>query len=476
MRVELFGVGTKSESWAITAQRRINCQIEVRREEDRTRFALTGRPGLTAFVTTLGGNTSRGFWPVNSLATPLLFVVQAGTLYSVDNSGATSVIGTIGTTSGDVSMADNGTYLVLVDGQKGYYYNMVAPGGLTQITDGNFTLQPKYVTWQDTYFIVASSESTGKYQLSANSDPATWPAVNIAFTGSAPGALQAAIADHSVLELFGQDFSEFWQDAGTPDFPYAVIPGSAQTYGLISPWSLAQYDNSVAGLFGNREAARFVSRLSGFSLKKISDHDMDEILAGYVNVSDARGGAFTVGGHPMYLLGLPTAGTSFAYDGLSNAWSEWQAADGSRFWGEKVARFQNRICVSDRRNGNIYALDPTVYTDNGSMIPMEVVSKHIWRDDKYVGISQIQIDVESGTGLVSGQGVNPVLDLQVSKDGGNTFTSVGFSSIGAIGAFTQRVIWNSLGAARDWVLKLRITDPVKRVITGASAELRFSRG
>ena len=80
--------------------------------------------------------------------------------------------------------------------------------------------------------------------------------------------------------------------------------------------------------------------------------------------------------------------------------------------------------------------------------------------------------MESGVGLPTGQGSNPVVDLQISKDGGNTFYSVGFASIGAIGQYTQRVIWRGLGAARDWVLKLRITDPVKRVITGASADVK----
>ena len=216
------------------------------------------------------------------------------------------------------------------------------------------------------------------------------------------------------------------------------------------------------------------ARMSGFNLKKISDHDLDAILSGYTTVSDARSGAFNINGHPMYLVNLPTAGTSWVYDGLANAWSEWQAPDGSRFWGEKFARFQNRLTVSDRRNGNLYQFNPSTYTDNGSLIPMEVTSKHIWRDDKYIGIEQIQIDVESGVGLATGQGEIPVLDLQVSKDGGNTFRSVGFASIGEIGEYTQRVIWRSLGAARDWVLRLRITDPVKRVITGASAQLSVS--
>lgn len=470
MRIDLFGVGTKSESWAVTAQRRINCLVEVRREQDRTRFGLFGRPGLLAFVTSLGGNTSRGMWPVNTLTTPLCFVVQAGTLYSVNNSGGTATIGTIGTTSGDVSMVDNGTYLMLVDGTSGYYYNMKTPAGLTKITDGNFTTHPKFVTWQDTYFAV-SDGATNQWQLSNNDDPTTWPAVQIAFTGSNPGALQALMADHSVMNIFGQDYSEFWQDTGSPDFPYAVIPGSAQEFGLSSPWSLAKFDNSLAGIFQAKTGGVIAARMAGFNLKKISDHDMDEIFGGYTSVSDARGFGYMLKGHPMYVINFPTAGASFAYDAYATAWSEYQATDGTRFWGEKFAFFQNKILVSDRRNGNIYQLDEDTFSDNGSLIPMEVISKHIWNDDKYVGINSVQIDMESGVGLATGQGSIPVIDLQVSKDGGNTFTSVGFSSIGKVGQYTQRVMWRALGSARDWVLKLRITDPVKRVITGASADV-----
>jgi hypothetical protein len=162
---------------------------------------------------------------------------------------------------------------------------------------------------------------------------------------------------------------------------------------------------------------------------------------------------------------------TWMYDGLSGAWTELQDDLGAPFIGKKFAVFQGRLCVSDATVGNIYEFDPTTYTDNGSLVGMEIWTKHIWNDDKYIGISDIQIDIESGVGLSTGQGSLPVMDMQVSKDGGNTFASVGFSSMGPIGEYTQRVKWRSLGSARDWVLKLRITDPVKRVITGASAEL-----
>ena len=137
------------------------------------------------------------------------------------------------------------------------------------------------------------------------------------------------------------------------------------------------------------------------------------------------------------------------------------------FGGEKLEKFVNGLCVSDRRNGNIYEFDVDTFTDNGDAIPMEVWSKHIWEDDKYLGIQQVQVDIESGVGTLSE--TDPVVDLQVSKDGGNSFNSVGFSQMGAQGEYTTRVIWIFVGGGREWVLKLRITDNVKRVLPGASA-------
>ena len=131
------------------------------------------------------------------------------------------------------------------------------------------------------------------------------------------------------------------------------------------------------------------------------------------------------------------------------------------------------MLVSDRRNGNIYVVDPNVYDDNGDEIPMEVTSKHLQEDDKYITVNSIQIDMEQGVGTATGQGSNPVVNLLVSKDQGASFTSVGLAQVGKVGEYTTRCLWRSLGTARDWVFRLRITDPVKRVITGATAEIQI---
>jgi hypothetical protein len=44
--------------------------------------------------------------------------------------------------------------------------------------------------------------------------------------------------------------------------------------------------------------------------------------------------------------------------------------------------------------------------------------------------------------------------------------------MGALGEYKQRAIWRRLGQSRDWVFKFRVTDPVKRVILGASINYR----
>jgi len=132
VRVQLFGLGLKGKSPSIDAQRRINCYLEPQQiaAEDKSRLVLIGSPGLTLFSSSIGANPSRGMWAVNTLSTPLVFTVHGSTLYSLNNAAILSSIGTINTSSGDVSMLDDGTSLVLVDGVYGLVYNMKSPAGL----------------------------------------------------------------------------------------------------------------------------------------------------------------------------------------------------------------------------------------------------------------------------------------------------------------------------------------------------------
>lgn len=496
MKIDLFGMGTQSQSRAITAQRRINCFLEPRQEFEKTNLAIVGLPAPSKWAAYNNGPT-RGMWAVESLG--LLFFVQWNELVYVSYLDTSTIngLGYINTVSGNVSFADDGKYLMLVDGVNGWYYDMQTPGTLTKITDGNFTKTPTTVTWQDTYFIVSSASITRQFQLSANAAPATWPATSINFGSSGGGPLQACIADHSVINIFGDTYTEFYQNTGATGFPLSKVVSSTLEFGLAAAWSMAKFDNSLAGLFKDKNGNIIVGRLNGFSLQKISDGDIDTILQGYVqdgtDISDAQGYSFAISGHSFYVLNMPTAERTLMYDARSQAWSEIESLDGSYFHeGVKCATLKGQTLLGADNDATIFKLEPGQFykQDNSSAAvipgqtpwPMELISKHLWQDDKYIAINQIQIDMEQGVGLIPpitmnsysdpvSAGDDPQIQLSVSKDGGNSFFSVGYSKIGAQGQYTQRVIYSQLGAARDWVLKLRITDPVKRVITGATGEI-----
>ncbi len=127
--------------------------------------------------------------------------------------------------------------------------------------------------------------------------------------------------------------------------------------------------------------------------------------------------------------------------------------------------------VGDWRSGNVFEVDPDTYTDNGDLIHRERTSPHIWNNLERTYYGSFQVDLEAGVGLVSGQGEDPQIMLQISRDGGHTYGSEQWRSAGKLGEYARRVKWNRLGSDRDRIWKVKCTDPVKWVILGAYIEV-----
>jgi len=82
----------------------------------------------------------------------------------------------------------------------------------------------------------------------------------------------------------------------------------------------------------------------------------------------------------------------------------------------------------------------------------------------------LQLDCETGVGLLSGQGTIPQVILRFSDDGGHTWSNEHWASLGEIGQYGNRAIWRRLGITtklRDRVYEISGTDPVKIIIIGA---------
>ena len=125
----------------------------------------------------------------------------------------------------------------------------------------------------------------------------------------------------------------------------------------------------------------------------------------------------------------------------------------------------------------IYTMEDEAFTDNGLPVKRQFTSRHINMGGNRFAIDELYLDIETGVGIQSGQGSNPQIMLQVSKDGGRTFGTERWKPIGLVGQYkSPRVMWNRLGASQDFVFQWTLTDPVKFVVVGGAAKIRQQEG
>lgn len=446
MRLNLFGLGLLGKSSNVTAQRRVNMYLELTPEQDKTKVVAYGTPAPVEFLN-LGATMVRGMLAYGDY----IYAVQGSALYQINNAAVATSIGTLSTTQGRVGMCTNGTYILMTDGTAGYTYN-INTATFATISDVDYPDAATTCSWQDGYFIV---ELGNRFYVSAVNDPTSWDATDFASAESNSDAIAHVVTDHGELILLGEVTTEFWSNSGAVDFPYSRL--TTIEWGLAAKWSVARFASSLVWLAKNRMGQSQVVLLDGYTPRAISTPELDHIINS-AGVLDASGFSYLLGGHPFYQLTV--GGRTWLYDGHSGAWSELESA-GERHRAEIYTQFLGRHIVSDYDDGTIYILDPESYTEPGKL-----VSRHVFDQGK-VNVSELRIEFESGVGLVSGQGSEPQCMLRVSKDGGHSWGNIRTAPIGAIGEYKTRTVFRRLGAARDWVFEISVSDPVKKAVVGA---------
>jgi hypothetical protein len=374
-----------------------------------------------------------------------------------------------------VSIADNGTQIFLACNPDGFIYNEVT-NVFAKITDPDF---PGAVTvgYLDGYFVFNEPNSQ-KVWVTELLDGSSVDPLDFASAEGSPDGLVAINVDHREAWLFGTDSIEVWYDAGLADFPLTRIQGAFNEIGCVAAFSIAKLDNALFWLGTDARGQGIVYRANGYTGVRVSTHAIEYAIAQYGNISDAVAYTYQQEGHAFYVLTFPTGNATWVYDVSTQAWHEragWNTSLGqfTRHRSNCQCNFGGNTVVGEYENGNIYTLDLSVYADNGG------IQKRLrsWRalptgtnNLKRSAQHSLQLDCESGTGLVTGQGSDPEIMLRWSDDGGHTWSNEHLSKMGKIGEYYRRVFWRRLGMTlklRDRVYEISQTDPVKAVIMGA---------
>jgi hypothetical protein len=497
MKTPILGSSYVARSVNAAANQMINIFPEIVPEGGKEPAFLSRCPGLRLLVT-VGTGPIRGIRTVGDY----LYVVSGNSLYRVDDSYTVTLLGVVNDIATPVSMADNGTQVVVACDGPMFVYNTIT-NAFAQVTDPDFP-GALTVSFLNNYFVFIEPSSQ-KVWVTALNDPLSIDPLDFASAEADPDNLVSSIVDHGQVWLFGTNSVEVWYDSGAADFPLQRIEGAFNEIGCAATFSVAKMDNSLFWLGSDRRGKGIVYRANGYSGTRVSTHAVEWQIQQYADISDAVAYTYQQDGHSFYVLSFPTANATWVYDVATQAWHERAGFINGAFTRHRSncqTYFNNVNAVGDYQNGNIYAFDMEKYSDHDRIqkwlrtwraLPtgqnnLKRTTQHTLQLDCETGVgltgngsevdlltteSSIPISTESGIDLEVGGivvGVNPLIMLRWSDDGGHTWSNEHLASMGKIGEYFKRVFWRRLGMTlklRDRVYEISGTDPVKVAIVGA---------
>jgi hypothetical protein len=348
-------------------------------------------------------------------------------------------------------------------------------------TDSEFYV-PLIPAYQDGYGIYVK-QNTNRWYISGINDFSVVNALDYATANAFPDDIQAAISIREELWLIGRQTTEVWYDTGAAEFPFERRTGLIVKYGCDAPLSVAVADNNfLLWLARNEEGARVVVMIDGYEAKIISNEAINAAMNGYDKVDNAFSFVHQWDGHIFFVITFPSADRTWVYDLTTQAWHERRSeldnelpyvteTRQGRWRPSCYSYYKGKHLVGDFESGNIFKLSRSTYDENGTSITRERTSQVTQSKLDRITINSLQIDFEAGKGLNTGQGSDPQIMLEVSRDGGYTWGNELWRSSGKVGEYTHRAKWNRLGTARSFVFRIRSTDPIYNVVLGAVADV-----
>lgn len=465
-----------------------------------------------AYVSTIGMKSEK--------ASEDMFAVMGSSLYRFDVYGNPHFIGYVANNGLRVSFAETGgprALLLICDGAGLYYYDLLEGGGLhaiqlpERITESGGTINPTHVAVVAGSIVVNDTGSgyvyySKPYPLNSDTrqmfhmengevvykdDGVTVDMIDVESarhvfeddygaqkyfnTESSSDNVTAIYAVGPTLYVYGPKTVEIYQ-RGSGEFEEWIRTSyTAQaSFGLEAPFSLASSGSIVYFVASGAQYGKAVMMVQGTQFKRISEDWLEEKLL-EENTSSAYGFCYSVGDHNFYVLQLNALGETWVYDAMDGGWhqrtsrdsisnveSQWRAG-GIAYFTEKFFAFTN--------DGLLCAFDSSYWKEDypdGHSLPIIRHRQTAVITDGLKPFTFEELAIECNAGTWNDYTLKPMLLLEVSKDGGNTFGNVQSASLGRTGEYDHRVRFFNLGYSRLCVIRVTYSHPTDLVLTACS--------
>lgn len=437
------------------------------------RVVMYPTPGYALFADTTDMGVAdtgavRAAYEINDV----LFVVSGSKLLEITIDGTATDRGTLNTSTGRCSVTCNTVELAISDGTDGYTYNL-STNAFAVNSGGSWPAQGvTNLTFIDGY-VLGAPNGTNDVIQSDLLDAGTYDALATVTTTSFPDNVRAVYSDQLQLYVFGPKLCEVRFNAAATPFAFEKQQGVLIGAGCVAWPTLADVGGVLCWLASDAAGKAFVAALSGYTPRMLSTPPMNEAMERYQTVNDAFAHAYREGDNHFYCLTFPSADVTWVIE-PKTGWVHQRSVNGGRDLPDHYVLYRGRHLVGDS-TGKLYWMSQDYSTDaDGNGLRRVRACQHLAADGATMFVDELTVDVESGVGLLPvQQGDEPLATLEVSRDGGRTWTSVGTQPMGAIGEYKTRLTWRRLGRFRTRAtFRLTVSDPVRTYILGAWAQIR----
>lgn len=412
------------------------------------------------------------------------YVVKDNKLCQVNPDSTYSILGTIGTTTGAVTMAALNTEIVVADGTGAWSYR-IDLNNFQQIS-GSVPTNCAVVISNSNYFLFLQPGSPQVYVSNPN-DGRTVQALSFFSTGINPNNLVTGCVSYAnnIVYLLGSYSTETWYNSGGGFVPYDRTASQCIPYGTVAQNSVVEIDGSVYWLATNAYGGiKGICIANGLNYQIVNNEDFAEKVSTYLNVKAAFAWISKIGQHSFYNITFPFSdngynGVTHSYDVSNGTWHEKHSFNANKipFPGQDRHLANASMClnniqyVGDSNSAQIFTMEKGIYTENGNDIQRIIQSQFVSEMDKNIVISEIEVDVERSIADVSSI-LKPTLALETCRDYGNTFTNKLFRQIGPAGNYNIRCLFHGLGASRRPAFRLSMSGPFPWAILGFTGRVR----
>lgn len=470
-----------------SAQRCVNMYASVAEAKSWSPVMLKSMAGVLSFGAA-GTGVSRGAIEMNGV----LYVVNGTTLFSVSSLGVATSKGTV---SGEkrVSMAHNGEKLCIVcpglSGFNSYTYDSTADT-LIQVSDVDYQ-NADSVCFKDGFYVFTQSFTggqTNKFFNSALNDPLTFDGLDFGSAELAPDGIIGCHVSHDELYILGEHTTEVFQNVGGAGFPFQRIPGASFEKGAHSKYSVIQWEGSFYFIGGGKNEKSAIWRARGTGEPaKVSTDAIDQELQKFTAAETAEAFSFTYSldgsafvGFTIRSINIASRTFVFNVTASQNAgtrvWAEQQSGVFDNAWrAQSVTNVYDKLVISDNVDGRLGHLDTGTYTEYGETFIREKITPPFAGDSSSLFLHKIELSIDAGRGQISGQGLDPQVEMDFSDDGARTWSNKTTRAMGKIGEYNKRVEWRRQGRIpAQRVFRFRVSDPVS--VSFVKLEVDGTRG